>query len=613
MAVYKAPLKDINFVLNEVLDVSSLAGLPGYEDATPDTIQAILEEAAKICENVLFPINRSGDEEGCAYENGVVRTPKGFKQAYDLFREGGWTAVTCDPEYGGQGLPATVGFALQEMFTASNQAFAMYPGLSHGAYEALSRHGSDALKKLYLPKLADGTWSGTMCLTEPHCGTDLGLLRTRAEPQADGSYAITGTKIFISAGEHDLTENILHLVLARLPDAPGGTKGISLFLVPKFLPKADGTVGERNGIRCGAVEHKMGIKANATCVMNLDGAKGWLVGELNKGMPAMFVMMNAARLGVGMQGLGIAETSYQSAVAYARDRLQGRSLTGPKNAAGPADPIIVHPDVRRMLMIQKSFTEAARALSLWVGMLIDEAHSHPEADKRAAADDLVQMLTPIIKAYFTDMGSECANLAVQTYGGHGYIRENGVEQLVRDARITQLYEGTNGIQALDLVGRKLPMKGGAGGAAPARRDERLHRQAQGRRQDEGVRRAAGEGAGPRAGRGAVPDAARHEESRRGGRGGDRPAAPDGAHRHDLHVEQDRRRRPQGPGGGHRQRLLRGQARHRALLHRPRAAADDVAQPPDQGRRGDADGPAGRGVLVARLLRLRAEVLQLGRS
>jgi alkylation response protein AidB-like acyl-CoA dehydrogenase len=460
MAVYKAPLRDMRFVLDEVLDVSGLSKLPGYEDATPDTIHAILEEAAKICENVLFPLNRTGDEEGCTYENGVVRTPKGFKEAYKQFCDGGWTSVTCDPAYGGQGLPATVGFAVTEIITASNQAFGMYPGLSHGAYEALHTHGSEELKKAYLPKLADGTWSGTMCLTEPQCGTDLGLIRTRAEPQADGSYAITGTKIFISAGEHDLTENILHLVLARLPDAPGGTKGISLFLVPKFLPAKDGGVGERNGIRCGAIEHKMGINASSTCVMNLDNAKGWLVGELNKGMPAMFVMMNAARLGVGMQGLGIAETSYQSAVAYARDRLQGRSLTGPKNAEGPADPIIVHPDVRRMLLTQKSFTEGARALSLWVGMLIDEAHSHPDADKRAAADDLVQMLTPIIKAYFTDMGSECANLAVQTYGGHGYIRENGVEQLVRDARITQLYEGTNGIQALDLIGRKLPMKGG---------------------------------------------------------------------------------------------------------------------------------------------------------
>ncbi len=464
MAVYKAPLKDIQFVMNEVLDVSSLAKLPGYEDATPDTIHAILEEAAKLCENVLFPLNRTGDEEGCHYENGVVRTPKGFKEAYDQFREGGWAGTTCDPAFGGQGLPATVGFALTEMFTASNQAFAMYPGLSHGAYEALAQHGSDALKKQYLPKLADGTWSGTMCLTEPQCGTDLGLIRTKAEPRSDGSYDITGTKIFISAGEHDLTENILHLVLARLPDAPGGTKGISLFLVPKFLPKADAngqvSVGERNGIRCGAVEHKMGIKANATCVMNMDSARGWLVGEANRGMNAMFVMMNAARLGVGMQGLGIAECSYQSAVAYARDRLQSRSLTGPKNASGPADPIIVHPDVRRMLLTQKSFTEAARALALWVGMLIDESHRHPDPAKREAADDLIQMLTPIIKAYFTDMGSECANTAMQVYGGHGFIRENGVEQLVRDARITQLYEGTNGIQALDLVGRKLPMKGG---------------------------------------------------------------------------------------------------------------------------------------------------------
>jgi alkylation response protein AidB-like acyl-CoA dehydrogenase len=460
MAVYKAPLKDIQFVMNEVLDVSSLAKLPGYEDATPDTIHAILEEAAKLCENVLLPLNRSGDEEGCHYENGVVRTPKGFKEAYDQFREGGWTATTCDPAYGGQGLPATVGFAVTEIITAANQAFGMYPGLSHGAYEALARHGSEELKKLYLPKLTDGTWSGTMCLTEPQCGTDLGLIRTRAEPRGDGSYDISGTKIFISAGEHDLTENILHLVLARLPDAPGGTKGISLFLVPKFIPKADGSVGERNGIRCGAIEHKMGIKANATCVMNMDGARGWLVGEANKGMNAMFVMMNAARLGVGMQGLGIAECAYQSAVAYARDRLQSRSLTGPKNAGGPADPIIVHPDVRRMLLTQKSFTEAARALALWVGMLIDESHRHPDPAKREAADDLIQMLTPIIKAYFTDMGSECANLAVQTWGGHGFIRENGVEQLVRDARITQLYEGTNGIQALDLVGRKLPMKGG---------------------------------------------------------------------------------------------------------------------------------------------------------
>ncbi|MBM3644672.1 MAG: acyl-CoA dehydrogenase [Alphaproteobacteria bacterium] len=460
MAVYKAPLKDIRFVMNEVLDVSRLATLPGCEDATPETIEAVVGEAAKVCENLLFPLNRSGDEEGCTYENGVVRTPKGFKDAYVQYREGGWTSVTADPAYGGQGLPATVGFAIQELITAANQAFGMYPGLSHGAYEALHRHGSEELKKRFLPKLVDGTWTGTMCLTEPHCGTDLGMLRTRAEPRSDGSYAITGTKIFISAGEHDLAENIVHLVLARLPDAPGGTKGITLFIVPKFMPTSSGAVGERNGVRCGAIEHKMGIKASSTCVMNFDGAIGWMVGEANKGLNAMFVMMNAARLGVGMQGLGIAETAYQSSVGYARDRIQGRSLTGPKNAGGPADPIIFHPDVRRMLMIQRSFTEGARALALWVGMLIDEAHRHPDADKREAADDLIQLLTPIIKAYFTDMGSECANLAVQTFGGHGFIREHGVEQLVRDARITQLYEGTNGIQALDLVGRKLPMKGG---------------------------------------------------------------------------------------------------------------------------------------------------------
>src|SRR5476649_444382 len=322
MTAYKAPLRDFRFVLDELLDVAALAKLPGYEDATPEIFAAVLEEGGKLCEEVLFPLNRSGDEEGCTYENGVVRTPKGFKEAYEKFREGGWTATTCDPEYGGQGLPATVGFAVTEMITAANQAFGMYPGLSHGAYEALATHGNDELKKLYLPKLADGTWSGTMCLTEPQCGTDLGLVRTKAELQADSSYSITGTKIFISAGEHDLTENILHLVLARPPDAPGGTKGISLFLVPKFVPTKDGKVGERNGIRCGAVEHKMGIKANATCVMNLDSARGWLVGEMNKGMNAMFVMMNAARLGVGMQGLGLTEIAYQNSLVYAKERLQ---------------------------------------------------------------------------------------------------------------------------------------------------------------------------------------------------------------------------------------------------------------------------------------------------
>ncbi len=460
MAVYKAPLRDMRFVLNEVLNVDAIASLPNFADITPDVIDAVLEEAAKICEQVLFPLNRSGDEEGCSFENGVVRTPKGFKEAYDTFTGGGWTNLSTDPDYGGQGLPATVGFVVQEMICSANLAFGMYPGLSAGAYEAINHHANDELKQRYLPKLGSGEWSGTMCLTEPHCGTDLGMLRTRAEPQADGTYKITGTKIFISAGEHDLSQNIIHLVLARLPDAPGGTKGISLFIVPKFLPKADGTPGPRNGFACGAIEHKMGIKASATCVMNFDGATGWLIGEANKGLNAMFVMMNAARLGVGMQGLGLAETAYQSAASYAKERLQGRSLSGPKAPDKPADPIIVHPDVRRMLLLQKSFSEGARALAYWVGTMIDTARHSDDAAKREEAEDLLALLTPVVKAYFTDQGFESANWAVQVYGGHGYIRENGVEQLVRDARITQLYEGANGIQALDLVGRKLPMNGG---------------------------------------------------------------------------------------------------------------------------------------------------------
>ena len=460
MAVYKAPLKDINFVLNEVLDVSTLAKLPGYQDATPDTIQAILEEAAKLCENVLFPLNRTGDEEGCTYENGVVRTPKGFKHAYDMFREGGWTAVTCDPEYGGQGLPATVGFALQEMFTASNQAFSMYPGLSHGAYEALSRHGSDALKKTYLPKLADGSWTGTMCLTEPQCGTDLGMLRTRAEPQADGSYSITGTKIFISAGEHDLADNIIHLVLARIEGAPAGIKGVSLFVVPKILVNADGSLGARNGVSCGSIEHKMGIHGNSTCVMNYDSATGWLIGEENKGMQGMFVMMNEARLGVAVQGLAQSEVAYQNAVNYARERLQGRSLTGAKEPDKPADPIIVHPDVRRVLLTIRAFNEAARAMVVWTALKSDVAHRSSDPKDRQEADDHMGLMTPVMKGVMTDVGFSNAVLAQQMYGGHGYIAEHGMEQFVRDARIAMLYEGANGIQALDLVGRKLPRDGG---------------------------------------------------------------------------------------------------------------------------------------------------------
>lgn len=460
MPMYKAPLEDISFVLNDVLNAQSLTQLPGFEDATPDLIQSVLEEAAKLCENELQPLNRTGDEEGCRYENGVVRTPKGFKEAYDKYVEGGWQGLAFDPEYGGQGLPHTIGFVMEELMCSANMAFAMYPGLTHGAMNAIKAHAADGLKSQYLPKMASGEWSGTMCLTEPHCGTDLGLIKTKAVPAEDGTYKITGTKIFISAGEHDLTSNIIHLVLAKLPDAPAGTKGISLFLVPKFLPNQDNEPGMRNGVMCGSIEHKMGIHGNATCVMNFDEATGWLVGEPHKGMRAMFTMMNAARLGVGMQGLGIGVVAYQNALAYAKDRLQGRSLSGAKAPEKAADPLIVHPDVRKNLLQAKAFTEGARALGYWVGMMIDMYEKHPDAKVRQEAEDFVALLTPVVKAYFTDMGYEVATNSQQMYGGHGYIREWGMEQFVRDARIAMIYEGANAIQALDLVGRKMPQNMG---------------------------------------------------------------------------------------------------------------------------------------------------------
>jgi alkylation response protein AidB-like acyl-CoA dehydrogenase len=460
MPAYRAPLDDIRFILHDVHDVARLASLPGCEEATPDVIDAVLAEGAALCEQVLFPLNQSGDSEGCTYDQGTVRTPSGFKAAYRQYAEGGWTGIAADPAYGGQGLPEAVRFVFEEMLCSANLSFSMYPGLSHGAYSALMSHGSDDLKAQYLPKLVSGEWSGTMCLTEAHAGTDLGILTTRAEPAADGTYRITGSKIFISAGEHDLAENIVHLVLARLPDAPAGTKGISMFVVPKRLPTADGRPGSRNGVTCGSIEHKMGIKGSATCVLNFDGATGFLVGEPNKGMRAMFVMMNGARLAVGMQGLGLSEVAYQNALAYAKERLQGRALTGPKHPAGPADPILVHPDVRKSLLRIKAFNEGARSLAYWVGMLIDTEHRHADAMVRQDAADLVALMTPVIKAFFTDLGFEATNLALQTLGGHGYIREYGVEQYVRDARIAQIYEGTNAIQALDLVGRKLPMEGG---------------------------------------------------------------------------------------------------------------------------------------------------------
>ncbi len=449
-------MDDIKFVLHDVIGVGKLSEYGDYEEATRDLVDAVLEEGARLCEEVLQPLNLSGDQEGCTWhEDGSVITPKGFKEAYQQYIENGWTGMSADPNYGGQGLPHVLMTVMQEIICSANFSFGMYPGLSHGAYDALHLHGSDELKNTYLPKMVEGIWSGTMNLTEPHCGTDLGLIKTKAIPNEDGSYNVTGTKIFISAGEHDLTENILHLVLAKLPDAPEGVRGISLFLVPKFLVKEDGSIGDRNGVACGSIEHKMGIHANSTCVMNFEEAKGWLVGEPHKGLKAMFTMMNAARLAVGMQGLGIGEVAYQNAVQYAKDRLQGRSLNGTKQPDQPADSIIHHPDVRRMLMTMKSFNEGARMLSYWCGYHIDRTHKESDAASRQESDDLVSLLTPIIKSYFTDKGFEAANLAMQTYGGHGYIAEYGIEQFARDARIAQIYEGTNGIQALDLVGRKM--------------------------------------------------------------------------------------------------------------------------------------------------------------
>ncbi len=460
MPVYKAPLREYRFLLHETFNMSQYAALPGFRDAPLDVVDAILDEAAKLSEEVLQPLNQIGDREGCKLENGVVTTPKGFREAYKTLVEGGWPALVADPAFGGQGLPNALGVIFNEMVSSANMAFGMYPGLSHGAYSALLHHGTEEQKKTYLPKLVSGEWTGTMNLTEPHCGTDLGLLRTKAVPQADGSYRITGTKIFISAGEHDLADNILHLVLARVEGAPQGIKGISLFLVPKYLLKDDGSLGARNGVSCGAVENKMGIHGNATCVLNYDEATGFLVGEENKGMRAMFTMMNEARLGVGLQGLSQSEAAYQNAAAYAKERLQGRSLTGPKAADKPADPILVHPDVRRMLLNAKAFNEGARALLVWTALQGDLSHASDDATVREFADDMMALLTPVVKAHLTDRGFANAVEAQQVYGGHGYIEENGLAQFVRDARIAMIYEGANGIQALDLVGRKLAANGG---------------------------------------------------------------------------------------------------------------------------------------------------------
>ncbi|MBN8544329.1 MAG: acyl-CoA dehydrogenase C-terminal domain-containing protein [Alphaproteobacteria bacterium] len=454
MPAYKAPLKDFDFLINHFLELDTHADVPGFADAK-DLVQPLLEASAQMCEEVLAPLNVVGDKQGLKFENGKVTTPEGFKEAYNAYKEGGWSTLTWPTEFGGQGLPEFLNMPMLEMVCSSNLSFGLTPGLTHGAINALLVHGNDEQKQTYLPKMIPGEWSGVMCLTEPVAGTDLGLLKTRAEPNADGSYKIEGNKIFISAGEQDQTENIIHLVLARLPDAPKGSKGISLFVVPKFLVNADGSLGARNNFSCAGIEHKMGIHASPTCVMNYDGATGWLVGEPHRGLPAMFVMMNTARLYVGVQGLGVGEAAYQNALAYAKERPQGRALNGAKFPEKPADPITVHPDVRRMLYTMKAFNEGARALVMWTALMLDISHRHPDAQKRQEADDFVQLITPILKASLTDGGFETASTAMQIFGGYGYIEEYGASQYLRDSRIAMIYEGTNGVQAMDLVGRKL--------------------------------------------------------------------------------------------------------------------------------------------------------------
>lgn len=461
MSDYKVPMRDIEFALFELLDIEQhYESIGAGEDASSDIVKAILEESAKFCENVVAPLNAVGDQEGCTWNDGEVTTPTGFKEAYQQYVEAGWPSMSHSPDHGGQGLPESLGTVISEMVGSANWSWAMYPGLSHGAMKTLESHGTEGQQQTYLTKLIEGSWTGTMCLTEPHCGTDLGMLKTKAEPRDDGSYSISGTKIFISAGEHDFADNIVHIVLARLPDAPEGTKGISLFIVPKFLPNAEGEAGERNAVKCGSLEHKMGIHGNATCVMNFDGAQGFLIGPANKGLNCMFTFMNTARLGTALQGLAHAEAGYQKSLEYTRERLQMRALSGAKNPSGPADPIIVHPDVRRMLLTQKAFAEGGRMLIYFLSQQVDIEHLSEDADAKQLASDLLALLTPIAKAFLTEVGFESANLGLQCFGGHGYIQEWGMEQNVRDARIAMLYEGTTGIQALDLLGRKVLMTQG---------------------------------------------------------------------------------------------------------------------------------------------------------
>ncbi len=455
MPEYKAPLRDMKFVMQELLDCESHYQQLGYEDANTEMVDAILAEASKFTEQVIAPINQIGDQQGCHWEDGKVTTPDGFKDAYKQYVEGGWPTLSQGEEFGGQGLPHSLNTAIGEFMSAANHSFAMYPGLSHGALATVEAHGTDLQKSMFMPKLVEGTWTGTMCLTEPHCGTDLGMLRAKAELNDDGSYAISGTKIFISAGEHDMSDNIVHIVIARIPGSPEGSKGISLFIVPKFHVADDGSLGDRNEVSCGSIEHKMGINANATCVINFDGAKGYLIGEINRGLHCMFTFMNAARLGVANEGVAAAEASFQGALAYAQDRLQMRSLTGVKNPTGPADPIIVHPDVRRMLLTQKSIAEGGRALIAYLSQLVDIGHVEKDASKKMASEAKLALLTPIAKAFLTEIGLECTSHGVQIFGGHGFIKEWGMEQLMRDTKISCLYEGTTGIQALDLLARKI--------------------------------------------------------------------------------------------------------------------------------------------------------------
>ncbi|MFL2771384.1 MAG: acyl-CoA dehydrogenase C-terminal domain-containing protein [Rhodospirillaceae bacterium] len=461
MTIYNAPLRDMRFVIHDLFDAATtLTSLPGYQEASQDLIDAVLEECGKLCEGVLAPLNQSGDEEGCTFADGKVTTPTGFKEAYQKFAEGGWCGLTASPDFGGQGLPETLQYLVDEMVSSANLSFGLYPGLTQGTIMCLSTHGTDSQKSTFIPKLVSGEWQGTMCLTESHAGSDLGLLRTKAAPSVDGSYSITGTKIFISAGEHDMAENIIHLVLARLPNAPKGSRGISMFIVPKFLVNEDGSIGGRNSVTAGSVEHKMGMKASVTCVMNFDGARGWLVGEEHKGLAGMFTMMNKERLFVGTQGISQAETAYQNAKVYAKERLQGRSASGEQYPEKDADPILVHPDIRNKLLFARSIIEAERALAVWTQLKVDIAKTHTDPAVREHAEDMEALMTPVIKSACTDFGTEITNACLQVLGGHGYIREWGMEQLVRDVRITQIYEGTNGIQALDLVGRKLALHEG---------------------------------------------------------------------------------------------------------------------------------------------------------